>query len=295
MTPLRLFGLPLRRRPTPPVVDQAAAAAMLRGLAGLSDDALLARLGTTREGLTNHEVALRYREDGPNAVADEHPPSGLRHLAQIVVSPLSLLLIVLAGVNALTGSRESAAVIVAIVVLASLLSFLQEYRSTKAADALRAMVHVKATLVRRLHPHGIAAGLGQAVQVPLQHIVRGDIVRLAAGNLVPADVRVLVAKDLFVNQASLTGESLPVEKFAGAASPTGSPLELSNAAFMGTYVTSGTATAVVLATGPRTHFGHLAHGLAASHGSTSFEIGIHRYLWLIIRFMLRDGAGRFPH
>ncbi len=259
---------------------------MLRDLAQLPDAALLARLRTAPDGLTNHEVALRYREDGPNAVADEHPPSGLRHLAQIVVSPLSLLLIALAGVNALTGSRESAAVIVAIVVLASLLSFLQEYRSTKAADALRAMVHVKATLVRRLHPHAIGAGTGKAVQVPLQHIVRGDIVDLSAGNLVPADVRLLVAKDLFVNQASLTGESLPTEKFAGAASSPGSPLELPNVAFMGTYVTSGTATAVVIATGPRTLFGRLAHDVAASRGSTSFEIGIHRYLWLIIRFML---------
>jgi len=286
MTPLRLFGLPLRRRPAPRAVDPAAAAAVLRDLAQLPDDTLLASLQTTAEGLTNHEVALRYREDGPNAVADEHPPSGLRHLVQIVVSPLSLLLIALAGVNALTGSRESAAVIVAIVILASLLSFLQEYRSAKAAETLRALVHVKATLLRRLHPHNAVAGQGQAVQLPLLHIVRGDIVRLAAGNLVPADVRILAAKDLFVNQSTLTGESVPVEKFGGAASIACAPFELPNVAFMGTYVTSGTATAVVLATGPRTQFGHIAHDLVAARGSTSFEIGIRRYLWLIVSFML---------
>ncbi len=280
--PLRLFGLPLRRRTAPPPAAAVAEGA-LRALAQLDEPALLARLAATPEGLTHHDVALRYREDGPNTVADDHPPSGLRHLAQILANPLSLLLIALAAVNALTGSRESAVVIVAIVVLASVLSFLQEYRSTKAAESLRAMVHVKATLVRRVHPH---ATEGQPVQLPLQHVVRGDIVRLGAGNLIPADVRILAAKDLFVNQASLTGESLPVEKFSGSAKGTGSLLDTPNLAFMGTYATSGTATAVVLATGARTHFGRLAHGLAAARPATSFETGINRYLWLILRFML---------
>ena len=110
--------------------------------------------------------------------------------------------------------------------------------------------------------------------------------RLAAGNLVPADVRILAAHDLFVNESSLTGESLPVEKIAGPARDDGSPLAFPNLAFMGTYVTSGTATGVVLATGPRTHFGRLAHDIAAAHGTTSFDAGMHRYLWLMIRFML---------
>ena len=281
-TPLRLFGLPLRRRPAPALAP-ASAEAMLREQARLDEPALLAALATTSEGLTHHDVALRYREEGPNTVADEHPASGLRRLAQVLANPLSLLLIALAALNALTGSEESAAVIVAIVVLASALSFLQEYRSDRAAEALRSMVHVKATLVRRIHPHSTE---GQAVQVPLQHVVRGDIVRLSAGNLVPADVRLLVAKDLFVNQSALTGESLPVEKLPHAATAAASLLDTSNLAFMGTYVTSGTATAVVLATGPRTHFGRLAHGLAAARAPTSFETGIRRYLWLIVRFML---------
>jgi Mg2+-importing ATPase len=287
MPGLRLFGLPLHRRPVSRPVDPAVVAAALLELASLPDEALFPRLATTADGLTNHEVALRYRETGPNAVADDHAPGAARHLAQIVANPLSLVLIALAGVSWLASSRESAAVIAAIVVLASLLSFLQEYRSTKAAEALRALVHVKATLVRRLHPHDAAApASGQAVQVPLPHIVPGDIVRLSAGNLVPADVRIVTAKDLFVNQSALTGESLPVEKFAGAATAAASPIELPNLAFMGTNVTSGTATAVVLATGRRTYFGSIAHDVAAPRAPTSFELGIHRYLWLIIRFML---------
>src|SRR5512143_2507949 len=161
-TPLRLFGLPLRGRPSPPPAAAVAEAA-LRELAALDEQALLARLATTPEGLTHHDVALRYRDDGPNTVADDNAPTALRHLAQALANPLSLLLIALAVINALTGSRQSAAVIVAIVALASVLTFLQEYRSAKAAESLRAMVHVKATLVRRVHPH---ATEGQAVQVP---------------------------------------------------------------------------------------------------------------------------------
>ena len=149
------------------------------------------------------------------------------------------------------------------------------------------MVHVKATLVRRLHPHDAAApASGQPVQVPLPHIVPGEIAPVSAGNLVPADVRIVAAKDLFVNQSALTGESLPVEKFAGAATALESPLELPNLAFMGTYVTSGTATAIVSATGRRTYFGSAAHDVAAARAPTSFELGIHRYLRLMIRFIM---------
>ncbi len=287
MTSLRLFGLPLyRHRRKVPVVDAAAAERALREEAQLPDAELLARLGTSTGGLSNHDAALRYQDGGPNTVADDHPVGVLRHLAQGFANPLSVLLVVLAGVNWAIGSRESAAVIAAMVVLASLLSSLLEYRSVRAAEALRALVHVKATLLRRLHPHATPAEPGQEVQVPLVHVVRGDIVRLAAGNLVPADLRILAAHDLFVNQSSLTGESLPVEKVAGPARDDGSPLAFPNLAFMGTYVTSGTATGAVLATGPRTHFGRLAHDVGAARGATSFDAGVQRYLRLLLLFML---------
>jgi Mg2+-importing ATPase len=287
MPALRLFGLPLHRRPPrAPAVDAATVERTLREFARMPEPELLARLETDPQGLTLHEVALRYRELGPNAVAEDRAYDALRHLAQAVANPLSLLLVALAVINWFTGSREGAVVIVAMVLLSSLLAFAQEYRSTKAAEALRAIVHVTATLRRRRHPHQTPPPPGEPVPVPLRHIVPGDIVMLSAGNVVPADVRVLSAKDLFVDQSALTGESLPVEKLPGVASGAGSMLEASNLAFLGSHVRSGSGTAVVLATGARTHFGRLAHEVGAERAPTSFDLGVHRYLRLIVRFMM---------
>ena len=204
----------------------------------------------------------------------------------ILASPLSLLLLALAVLNWFTGGHEGAVVIAAMVVLSSLFSFVQEYRSGRAAEALRSLVHTKVSLRRRMRQEdGTFPATGHPVHVPLAHIVPGDIVQLSAGNLVPADVRVIAAKDLFVNEAALTGESLPVEKLAGAVADVPAPLEARNLAFMGTYVASGTATAVVIATGRSTYFGGIARAADAPQPMTSFDVGIHRYLWLIIRFM----------
>ena len=284
----RIFGLPLRRRAaTLRPVDPVAAGEALLEHARLADDALLARLNTSAEGLTNHDAALRYRDVGPNSVADEHPPGAWRQLAHILANPLSLLLLVLAFASYFTGGKEGAWVIMAMVLLSSLFAFMQEFRSSKAAEKLRALVHTRVTLLRRPRTHeGILQAPGIEVSVPLVHIVPGDIVLLSAGNLVPGDVRILKARDLFVSQAALTGESLPVEKHPGVAGPANSPLELPSLAMMGSYVISGTATAVVLATGPSTHFGAVAHATGAPREPTGFDLGVHRYLWLIIRFML---------
>ena len=284
----RIFGLPLRRRAaTLRPVDPVAAGEALLEHARLADDALLARLNTSAEGLTNHDAALRYRDVGPNSVADEHPPGAWRQLAHILANPLSLLLLVLAFASYFTGGKEGAWVIMAMVLLSSLFAFMQEFRSSKAAEKLRALVHTRVTLLRRPRTHeGILQAPGIEVSVPLVHIVPGDIVLLSAGNLVPGDVRILKARDLFVSQAALTGESLPVEKHPGVAGPAKSPLELPSLAMMGSYVISGTATAVVLATGPSTHFGAVAHATGAPREPTGFDLGVHRYLWLIIRFML---------
>jgi Mg2+-importing ATPase len=282
MTSFRLFGLPFPRRrsqPPPPAID-------LSELAVVPEGVLLARLGTCRAGLSNHDVAVRYREHGPNLVAGDRPVGTWHRLAQILANPLSLVLATLAAVSWATGSRQGALVIVAMVALSSLLAFVREHRSARAAESLRAMVHVKATLVRRIHAHAIPPGVPQTVAVPLLHVVPGDIVLLSAGNLVPGDVRVLAAKDLYVDQAALTGESMPVEKSASPAAGPAPPLEVPNLAFMGTYVQSGSGTAVVLATGARTHFGRLARAVAARRGPTEFDRGVNRYLWLIVRFMM---------
>jgi Mg2+-importing ATPase len=145
-----------------------------------------------------------------------------------------------------------------------------------AAEKLKAMIHVTATVVRDGTPR----------EVPLRELVSGDIVKLAAGDMIPGDVRLLSLKDLFVSQGSLTGESLPVEKFCQPETDTASaPTELRNICFMGTSVESGTATAVVIVTGPRTYLGSMAHSITGERTQTSFDQGLSRFTWLMMQFM----------
>jgi Mg2+-importing ATPase len=170
-----------------------------------------------------------------------------------------------------------------------LLSFTQEYRSSKAAEKLKAMVRNTATVTRRA-----SDGHSERIEVPVGELVAGDIVHLAAGDMVPADLRLFSAKDLFISQAILTGESLPVEKAAPtpaqvseADSPGAldNPLDLPTVCYMGTNVVSGSASAVVVATGPRTYLGSLAHTIVGQRVQTSFDRGVNSVSWLLIRFM----------
>ena len=193
-----------------------------------------------------------------------------------VRNPLVVLLLLLAGISMATGDRRAAAVIMLMVVLGVLLRFLQESRANAAAAKLRAMIHVTATVQRD----------GEPREVPLRDLVPGDVVRLAAGDMIPADVRLLTAKDLFVNQAPLTGESLPAEKSElPDARPDAAPHELASLCFLGTSVESGAATAVVIATGARTAFGEVATSVAGPDEVTSFDRGVGRFTWLMIRFI----------
>ncbi|MDU6669426.1 MAG: magnesium-translocating P-type ATPase, partial [Bradyrhizobium sp.] len=161
------------------------------------------------------------------------------------------------------------------------LRFWQEFRSNQAAEELKAMVSSTTAVLR--------AGMPRAQELPISALVPGDIVHLSAGDMVPADVRLLSAKDLFVSQAMLTGESLPLEKYPLLPSPRSlarSPLELETASFMGTNVVSGTATAVVVATGDTTYFGAMARDIVGARPLTSFDIGVNRVSWMLIRFLL---------
>jgi len=194
------------------------------------------------------------------------------------------------------------------VVLSVALSWVQESRSNNAAEKLRAMVKTTATALRREpveepveepEEEEGQGGDGDAEereprvtykalrkQVPIDELVPGDLVQLSAGDMIPADVRLLSAKDLFINQSALTGESMPVEKDSRAvAKASGSPLDLPNLCFMGTNVVSGTAIAVVVMTGANTYFGSLASTLGTERVQTSFDRGIHRFTWLMIKFM----------
>jgi Mg2+-importing ATPase len=281
----RFFSALRHRRTEGPAEADDGGEQALRRAAAAPPAQLLSELGTGEEGLSNHEAAQRYAHWGPNSVGEEHRAGAWPALRRQIANPLSLLLLALAALSYAIGERQGAAVIASIVALSSLLSFLQEYRSGKAAAELRALVHTRATLRRRKRGPDDAHG-GQSVSVPIVHIVPGDIVLLSAGNLIPADVRIILAKDLFVNQGALSGESLPVEKLAQARNGEAPTLEQTDLAFLGTYVTSGTGAAVVLATGARTRFGRLAREAGAAREPTSFDRGISGYVRLIFRFMV---------
>jgi P-type Mg2+ transporter len=239
-------------------------------------DELLHSLQTSPQGLTQREAEERTRATGPNEVAQERRQGWPIRLLKILRNPLVVLLAVLSSISFATGDARAGTVMAGMVVLGVALRFLQEARADAAAAKLKAMIHVTATVIRD----------GKAREMPLRDLVPGDIIKLAAGDMIPGDVRIISSKDLFVSQGSLTGESLPVEKFHDPELKTvSSPTELNNTCFMGTSVESGTATAVVVVTGVRTYLGSMAGSITAEPPPTSFDKGLSRFTWLMIQLM----------
>ena len=264
--------------------------------------AALLRLQSRADGLDAAEAASRLARDGPNEVAHEEPLPGWLHLWRCYLNPFNLLLTALAFLSFVSADAKATVVIVVMVGLSTVIRFVQEGRSHRAAESLRAMVSNTATVFRRAAAVAPATPAALAnptspgklpitpQEIPLRELVAGDVVALSAGDMIPADCRVLTARDLFIAQAAMTGESLPVEKFvqAGpeAATATG-PLEQPNLVFMGTNVVSGTATALVVATGGRSYFGTLAASATATDVTpNAFQAGVNSVSWLLIRFAL---------
>jgi len=282
------------REALPPLADVLLKASR----AGVEE--VLASLGSHPNGLTESQAADIRMRVGPNEVGHDKPLSWYRHLWHCYRNPFNLLLTVLATISYLTEDVRATIVIGAMVLLSTLVRFFQETRSNKAADRLKEMVSTTATVLRR-DPAEIAAEEARRyfqallrpkpprrVEIPLKRLVPGDAVALSAGDMIPADIRLLSAKDLFISQSAMTGESLPVEKFAdhrGAA--TANPLELDNIAFMGTNVVSGSAIGVVVTTANQTYFGALAQKVTAAAPTTNaFQVGVNKVSWLLIRFMI---------
>jgi len=277
----------------------AGFAARLTRLALLPAQDLLDELSAGSRGLTRAQADERLQRLGPNEVGHEKPMSWHVHLWLCYRNPFNLVLTVLAVISWLTHDPIGAAVIGSMVVISTLLRFVQEKRSNDAAERLKEMVGNTATVLRRDQALSATLEMDQyqderarasrpaRVDVPIREIVPGDIVVLSAGDMIPADVRLLGAKDLFINQAALTGEALPVEKTA-AIDETGAanPLQAGNLCFMGSNVVSGSATAVVLGTGRQTYFGALAARVVAHDTQpTQFQSGVNKVSWLLIRFM----------
>ena len=262
--------------------------ALLRQLAPLDAATVLRRLGASEHGLSPVEVQRRRDECGGNRVAHERHEPLLRQLLRRLVNPLNVLLLALAAASVAMGDSRAAVIIFVMVGLSLTLATVQERRSSRAAERLRAMVHTTATVFRSPEEGAVTLDPAQPLEIPIEELVPGDIVHLSAGDMVPADLRLIAAKDLFLNQASLTGESLPVEKHAApAAQGTAADIAgMSNICFMATTVVSGSATGVVALTGRHAYFGALAQTIAAERVPTSFDKGINRFAWLMIRFIL---------
>ena len=246
--------------------------------AGKDGEELLQSLRTTAAGLTQTEAEERARTTGPNEVAQERQQGWFLRLMKIIRNPLVVLLATLSAVSFSTGDARAGTVMAGMVVLSVALRFIQEARADSAAAKLKAMIHVTATVIRD----------GGAKEMPLRDLVPGDVIKLSAGDMIPGDVRVLSCKDLFVSQGSLTGESLPVEKFHDPETKTEvstSPTEIKNTCFMGTSVQSGTAAAVVVTTGVHTYLGSMAGSITEAQAPTSFDRGLSGFTWLMIRLM----------
>lgn len=269
-----------------------------------SVDQTLANLKCNRNGLTQDDAVERLEQFGVNQVAHEKAPHALVQLIAAFNNPFIFVLMVLAAISFFTDywlpaqrgeETELTGVIIILVMvsLSGLLRFWQEYRTNKAAETLKSMVRTTATVLRR----SSYSAQPLTLEVPIRELVPGDIIKLSAGDMIPADVRLLASRDLFISQAILTGEAIPIEKYdaMGNVSQKSSEdevssehalLELSNICLMGTNVASGTATAVVVATGGHTYFGSLAKSIVGSRSQTAFDRGVNSVSWLLIRFML---------
>ncbi len=264
-----------------------APADRLTEFAYLDADAVLRALGSDPRGLSDEEVTARRADAGPNEVAHEKSPTWSGELARAFANPFNLLLTTLAVISALTGDDEATTVIGFMVVFSTVLRFTQEARSNRSAQGLRALVRTTAAVERAGDEFDPAGSATRRREIPLSELVPGDIVYLSAGDMIPADVRLIAAKDLFVAQSALTGEALPVEKVDHATKPdvSAAVTELPTICLMGTNVVSGTATSVVVATGGNTSFGRMATALVGRRAETAFDVGVQKVSWLFIKFI----------
>jgi Mg2+-importing ATPase len=269
--------LPEIKKPVAPGNRPAPRASKLDEAAFKSADEVLEMLGTSAAGLAEDEAAARLEEYGPNEVAHEEKEGWFHRLYVSTRNPLVILLTVLAILSYSTGDFSAGTIMMLMVALGISLRFVQETKADNAAAKLKAMITITATVERN----------GQVREIPLRDLVPGDIVKLCAGDMIPGDVRLLFAKDFHVTQATLTGESLPVEKIdAPDQRENISSIERTNLCFLGTSVESGSATALIVATGRHTYFGKVAHSLMGRQVETAFDKGIKKFTWLMIRFML---------
>ncbi len=264
-----------------------SSSALLHRLAQISDlsiNEVLTQVQSRAAGLTPEEIEINEEHFGKNIIAQEQKRHWTVMLLANFKNPFIGVLIILGLVSYFTDDMKGTIVVSLMIIVSVVMRFLQEFRSSNEAEALRAMVKTTATVTRQeLVGEQL---LSKKLEIVFEDVVPGDIIHLSAGDMVPADVRLLSSKDLFVSESALTGESMPIEKIAQSQhQPTASALERSNLCFLGTNVLSGSAVTVVLSTGDKTFFGNLAKSVVGHRSLTAFDIGVNKVSWLLIRFM----------
>jgi P-type Mg2+ transporter len=265
---------------------EVAVSPELLAASGCDPAAALRSLDCTDAGLDEAQATERLRRFGANQIAQERRTGILYEIISRTKNPLNVLLLTLSVVSYFLGDPRAAVIIAAMVILSIVTAFIQEHRSNQAAAKLRALVKTTASVKRQGDALHVSKVEG-FVEIPMEEIVPGDLVALSAGDMIPADLRLLSAKDLFINQSTLTGEAMPIEKVASAATkPVADAFDLPNICFMGSAVVSGYGTGLIVRTGGKSYFGQLADTISGQRVQTSFEKGIDRFTWLMIRFIL---------
>lgn len=253
----------------------------------LKEKDLLKKYNTSYQGYEESKVEIMREEYGKNEITHQKGDSIIKRLVEAFINPFTIILLILAIISFVTdiimaepGKKDGTSVIIvtSMVLVSGILRFVQETKSNKAAERLGEMVETTISVARRME--GVK-------EIPINEIVVGDIIHLAAGDMIPADVRILKSKDLFISQSSLTGESEPVEKISDSLlTDCKNPLDLENLAFMGSNVISGSAIAIAINVGDDTIFGSIAKDLSGEKSNTSFEKGVNLVSWVLIRLML---------
>lgn len=264
-------------------------AANLRKAACESKQEIFSSLQTSESGLSESEVKERQEKYGINKIAGKKAPAWYIQFLEAFFTPFTGILIVIACISFITDvvmantpeerDYSTTILVITMVMLSTVIRFWQEFRSNKAAEALKSMVTTTSTVQREEN--------GKR-EIDLKELVPGDIVHLSAGDMIPADCKIIYSKDLFVSQSILTGEALPLEKHDLPITDAGNktPFEFDNICFLGTNVVSGIATAVLISTGGNTYLGSISKSLSGKRPETSFDKGVNSVAWLLVRFML---------
>ncbi len=248
----------------------------LEEVSRLTERALFLKMKSSRHGLKRSEIIKKTIKYGRNDVAQKKKSPWFFRLLKEFKDPLTILLLLLAFISFITRDYRATFIILIMVLISIFLRFFQEIKADVAAEKLRAMVRTTATVIRN----------GKEREIAIKMLVPGDIIKLSAGDIIPADIRIIEDKDLFINQATLTGESIPVEKNSFPAGLNNSnPLSAKNLCFMGTNVESGSCKAIVILTGKRTYLGSLAETIMGEEEASSFDLGIKKFTWLIMKFI----------